>query len=67
VGLKRSRTVPATLFDDVRWSSADALEDSIRSLGGLRHGLIDQLRDVDGAADMCALTPRAPQTIGLKR
>ncbi|WP_336096233.1 TIGR04282 family arsenosugar biosynthesis glycosyltransferase [Roseovarius sp. CH_XMU1461] len=67
VGLKRSRAVPATLFDDVRWSSANALEDSIRSLGGLRHGLIDQLRDVDGAADMCALTPRAPQTIGLKR
>ncbi|MFU1477492.1 TIGR04282 family arsenosugar biosynthesis glycosyltransferase [Roseovarius sp. C7] len=65
VGMKRSRALPATLFHEVRWSSEHALSDSVRSLGGLRYGLVDQLRDVDGAADMCALTPNAPQTIGL--
>jgi len=52
VGLKRTGRLPATLFRDVRWSSRTALSDTIESLGDLRVGLIDTLRDVDTAADL---------------
>ncbi len=51
VGLKRMQ-VPATLFKDVRWSSEHALADCIASLPGARVALVDQLRDVDTAADL---------------
>ncbi|MEI4231328.1 TIGR04282 family arsenosugar biosynthesis glycosyltransferase [Roseovarius sp. D22-M7] len=54
VGLKRSGRVPATLLRGVHWSSATALDDTIRSLGDLRVGRIDTLRDVDTAADLRA-------------
>ncbi|MEO3414356.1 TIGR04282 family arsenosugar biosynthesis glycosyltransferase [Roseovarius sp. CAU 1744] len=52
VGLKRLR-IPATLFKGVRWSSEDALQDSIASLGTpARVVLVDELRDVDTAGDL---------------
>lgn len=51
VGLRRLR-LPAGLFDGVRWSSAQALADSIASLNGQRVALVDELRDVDRAADL---------------
>lgn len=54
VGLKRARGVPATLFSGVHWSSPTALSDTIHSLGDLRVGLIDTLRDIDTAADLRA-------------
>lgn len=52
IGLAGTRPVPARIFDDVRWSTEHARADTIRSLGGLRIALIDELRDVDTAADL---------------
>ncbi|MCH2164784.1 MAG: glycosyltransferase [Marinovum sp.] len=52
VGLKRSRAVPTTLFNDVRWSTRHALADSEASLGTLRIGHVATLRDVDTVADL---------------
>jgi len=52
VGMKRVAKPPATLFSGVRWSSPDALADSMASLRGLRVALADTLRDVDTAADL---------------
>lgn len=45
--------LPAHLLDGVRWSTASALDDSRRALAGLGPArLIDQLSDVDCAADL---------------
>lgn len=55
VGLKRTAAVPATLFAGVRWSSAHALADSIATLPGKRVALVDELADVDTAADLLHL------------
>lgn len=52
IGLKRSRAVPAGFLQGVRWSSADALADSMATLPGARIALIDTLRDVDTADDL---------------
>ncbi len=62
VGLKRSRTVPARFLTDVRWSSADALTDSMATLPDARIAMVDTLCDVDTVADLaCAISvPAAP-------
>lgn len=52
VGLKRSRALPAGLFDGVRWSTQHALADSVTSVSGLRIAQVDVLRDVDRASDL---------------
>lgn len=53
VGLARSKgNLPDGFLKDVRWSSADALADSIASAGNLRVALIRTLADVDRAADL---------------
>ncbi len=46
--------LPATLFQNVRWSTEHALSDSIRSLPDARIAHIDTLRDVDTAGDLSA-------------
>ena len=47
----RDRGLLGHLFDDVRWSTADALADTIANLPpGRRHALCDTLSDVDDAA-----------------
>ncbi|MDO6523031.1 TIGR04282 family arsenosugar biosynthesis glycosyltransferase [Shimia thalassica] len=51
-GLKRTAPVPATLFDNVRWSTEHALTDSIETLRGQRIAQISKLRDVDTVADL---------------
>lgn len=51
VGLKRTR-IPMTLFENVRWSSENALSDTVESLGDMRVAMLDVLRDVDTAADL---------------
>lgn len=53
VGLHRTR-IPAGAFQGVRWSSPNALGDTINSLGRARVALIDTLSDVDTAADLSA-------------
>ncbi|WP_082176283.1 TIGR04282 family arsenosugar biosynthesis glycosyltransferase [Pseudaestuariivita atlantica] len=52
IGLKHPRTPPATLFQNVRWSTEHARTDTIASLGHLRTATIDTLHDVDTAADL---------------
>lgn len=54
IGLKRQRATPPGFFRNVRWSHAQTLNDSIASLGGLSHGLIRPMRDVDTGADLAA-------------
>ncbi|WP_120499951.1 TIGR04282 family arsenosugar biosynthesis glycosyltransferase [Roseovarius sp. EL26] len=55
-GLKRNAPPPPGLYQNVRWSSSDALADSVTSLGTSNVALIDTLRDVDTLADLKALT-----------
>lgn len=62
VGLKRAQAVPSTLFQGVRWSTSDALSDTIKTLPGARIAFVDCLRDVDTATD---LEP-SPQSMLLK-
>jgi uncharacterized protein len=52
VGMARRRPTPRRLFQGVRWSSEHALTDSLASAAGLRVALVDQLSDVDSAADL---------------
>ncbi len=53
IGLRRGgRAVPARLFSGVRWSSPDALADTVASLAPLDVGFAATLRDVDEAADL---------------
>lgn len=55
VGMKRVRLIPTGLFDDVRWSTEFALEDSKRTMGNLRISEVATLRDVDTVADLKSL------------
>ncbi len=52
VGLKNARPAPPSLFKGVRWSSVDALADTLASLPGWRIAFVDSLRDVDTADDL---------------
>ncbi len=59
IGLARRRAAP-NLFDNVRWSSAYALADTLSSLPAgfaVRH--LEALRDLDHADDLAAFGPRA--------
>ncbi|QYX56140.1 DUF2064 domain-containing protein [Roseovarius sp. SCSIO 43702] len=52
VGWRGRRALPPRLFEGVRWSSEHALSDSIGTLGGASHALVERLRDVDDADDL---------------
>lgn len=52
IGLRRGRAVPAGLFGGVRWSTENALADTLQSLAPLRAGFGATMRDVDQAADL---------------
>ncbi len=52
IGLKRVRPTPPLLFRNVRWSSENALADTVSTLGNCRISYVDRLRDVDTAADL---------------
>jgi hypothetical protein len=50
IGLKRTRPIPAGLFEGVRWSSPHALADTCASLPrGFSVALLERLEDVDDA------------------
>lgn len=52
VGLRRRPRVPRGLFQSVRWSSADALADTLAGLPrAMSLSLLETLSDVDDAAD----------------
>ncbi len=52
VGLAQSSRLMAGLLADVRWSTPDALAESVASLNGRTVAYVDQLADVDRAADL---------------
>jgi rSAM/selenodomain-associated transferase 1 len=52
VGLKRMHAQPPSLFQDVRWSSAHALSDTIASIPDLSIAHIATLGDVDTVSDL---------------
>lgn len=51
VGLRR-RPREIAMFKDVRWSSAHALQDTLRNLRCYRIGFVAEKSDVDAAADL---------------
>ncbi|MDU8927552.1 DUF2064 domain-containing protein [Alisedimentitalea sp. MJ-SS2] len=51
-GLRHPSLAPAGLFSGVDWSTATALNDSLKTLAGRRVQLADRLSDVDRAADL---------------
>lgn len=55
VGMKRVAAVPAGLFQNVRWSTEQALADSVKSLCGANIAYCDQLSDIDTLEDLRAL------------
>lgn len=62
VGVRRGAPIAVLrhLFDNVRWSSATALEDTMRNVpAGWRVGEAATLRDIDTAADFAAWQVRA--------
>lgn len=52
IGLKHPRRQPPRFFKNVRWSSENALADSIATLGDFRIAKIATLRDVDTVHDL---------------
>ncbi len=53
IGLKRMPRCPE-VFDDVRWSSANACADTLRNMARLRVAMLETLSDVDTGADLKA-------------
>ena len=51
VGLRHPRRAPTTLFQNVRWSTKQALKDTAKTLP-TPIATIDTLRDIDTAADL---------------
>ncbi len=49
---KRSKPLPKTLFNAVRWSSKHALSDTLKSTGAARVAMINMLQDVDTINDL---------------
>ncbi|MCA0929364.1 TIGR04282 family arsenosugar biosynthesis glycosyltransferase [Ruegeria profundi] len=52
IGAQRYSALPLGLFNNVRWSTENALADTLASVPGTRVTLLDQLRDVDTVADL---------------
>lgn len=52
VGAQRGAALPPGLFQNVRWSTEYALEDTIDSIPDTRIALLDHLNDVDTVADL---------------
>lgn len=54
VGMKRMQAVPKDLFNGVRWSTSNALSDSMAKLDRGKVAFVDMLSDVDHASDLNA-------------
>lgn len=63
VGLRRTPHVPRAAFAAVRWSSADALADTMRNLSGLPVARLAPLDDVDAATDLVRAGPAVGRRI----
>ena len=62
IGLKHPYHAPPRMFENVRWSSEHALEDTLATLGRLRVVFADTLSDVDTADDLRMTTGGARAT-----
>ena len=62
IGMRRNKPIPRRIFEGVRWSSAQALTDTVATLPGHRIALVRHLRDVDTAADLAMTSPRPRDT-----
>ncbi len=51
VGLRDGAALPS-IFDGVRWSTPDALADTLANLGARRTALLQRLEDVDDGAGL---------------
>lgn len=59
IGLARRRAAP-NLFEDVRWSTRHALDDTLKSLPkAFRVVMLETLKDIDSAEDLSALGSHA--------
>jgi uncharacterized protein len=57
IGARRTRPLPFTLFDGVRWSTADALADTLATIPAhVSTGMADTLDDVDDVEDFRRFT-----------
>lgn len=52
IGMHRTCSFPASGFGGVRWSTAHAYADTVRSFGDLRLAVVESLSDVDDAGDL---------------
>jgi len=52
IGAARRRPMPRDLFAGVRWSTGDALADTVRALGDARVAYLETLGDIDTGADL---------------
>lgn len=60
IGARRVRPLPRALFAGVRWSTAHALADTLRTIpAGHSVGMADTLDDIDDARDLITVIPSA--------
>lgn len=52
IGIKGKRPLPPKAFENVRWSTAFAMEDTISSLGKISLGIGEEMSDVDTLSDL---------------
>lgn len=62
IGVRNARSIPRTLFQSVRWSTPEALQDTLASVPGARIAFVETLRDVDGPDDLRMTLPGARAT-----
>ncbi len=55
IGARRRRAPPRETFAGVRWSSPNALADTLANLKGARVGFLEELADVDTGEDLVRL------------
>ncbi|MFK7867961.1 MAG: TIGR04282 family arsenosugar biosynthesis glycosyltransferase [Roseobacter sp.] len=65
IGLLRTRLLPPTLFQGVRWSSEHALSDTVASMKGLTPAFAATLRDIDTVDDLLMTSSGARDTSAL--
>ncbi len=58
IGLKRTRPAPICFLRNVRWSTDQALCDTLATMRGLTYSLTDTLDDVDAIRDLTRLSAR---------
>ena len=56
IGMKRgARSMPKSIFQNVRWSTSNALSDTLKNLEGLKVKQILKLQDIDNVEDLMKL------------